>query len=355
MRNKALVIGIIIVMMFTLFQVAEISVSQNQVSANSVAPWHFIAIGDTRNWDENSTNPVRSAIINHIVDTNPNLEFVLHSGDMVNNGGEQDDWDRYYEDITNATLNNITFYYAVGNHEIYTYKFPNGSYGPPELDFSTYMANVEMPGNERFYSFDFNNQIHFIIINTDEFWNGVTDSFDITPEQETWIHNDLGNNTLDFTIAMYHKPLYSVRSTGRVIDAQGVRAVLEPIFIQYEVDLTFSGHDHYYYRTRRKQITHLATGGGGAPLYTPSDFSEEVAGDVYFAEYHYCNITVANDLVKIEVLEFDEISETTTLVDSFELPLYPSLSGFEKSAAVIISLSFLLVIAQISFRRRRNR
>ncbi|WP_455462964.1 metallophosphoesterase, partial [Candidatus Hodarchaeum mangrovi] len=90
--------------------------------------WYFIALGDTRNYVENSTNPIRAAIMNSIVENNLNLEFILHSGDIVYRGGEQDDWDRYYEEIENVTKNNVSIYYAVGNHEIYTYDLPDGSY-----------------------------------------------------------------------------------------------------------------------------------------------------------------------------------------------------------------------------------
>ncbi|MFX1506112.1 MAG: metallophosphoesterase, partial [Promethearchaeota archaeon] len=117
-------------------------------SITSSNNWYFLALGDTRNWGENDSNPVRAALTNSLVENNPNLEFILHSGDMVNRGGEQADWDRYYEDIENATINNIDFYYAVGNHEYYTYNLPDGSYGPPDEDLSCYLANVELPGNE---------------------------------------------------------------------------------------------------------------------------------------------------------------------------------------------------------------
>ncbi|PWI49400.1 hypothetical protein CEE45_02380 [Candidatus Heimdallarchaeota archaeon B3_Heim] len=300
-----------------------------QLSSNS---WHFITLGDSRQqsgeWDdendkfthENSSNPTRAALITSVVENNPNMEFIIHTGDLVSSGGEQDDWNRYYEDIENATKANVTFYYAIGNHERYTYALGPSTYGPSEEDYSTYLANVELPGNERYYSLDYMNQIHFVFINTEEDWTGT---FEIKTDQYNWLINDLESNTLEFIVAVFHRPSYSVRSSSRVYDAQAIRTVLEPILIEYGVDLVFSGHDHYYYRTIRNNITYVTTGGAGADLYTNGDISEWQDSDVYFSDFHYCNITVTesagNVSTDIDVFLFNEIDRSITLRDSFSV------------------------------------
>lgn len=298
--------------------------------------WHFVALGDTRQeigyWDEdrqsystdNSSHPVRAALINSIVENNPNVEFIVHSGDMVKSGGEQDDWDRYFEDINNATKNNVTLYYAVGNHELYNYALGNGNWADPDEDFSVYLANVNLPRNERYYSFNYKNQIHFIFINTEENWDG---GFAITSDQKSWLVNDLENNSIDFIVAVFHRPCYSIRDSNRVEDAHQVRTILEPLLLQFGVDLVFSGHDHYYYRTIRNGVTHVITGGGGADLASNNDLSEWQDGDIFFSEYHYCNVTVketdGNVTVKVDSLIFHDNNKTTTLADSFQIPLQP--------------------------------
>jgi hypothetical protein len=303
---------------------------QNTSTLASSTTWNFVALGDSRqhsgNWDavnqkrtqENTSNPIRAALMNSVVENNDNLSFILHTGDMVYYGGEQDDWDRYYEDIENVTSNNITIYNAIGNHERYTYNIDSNTYGPIDEDFSVYQANVDLPGNERYYSFDYRNQVHIVIINTEENWDG---SFDIITEQESWLVNDLEINEIDFVIAVFHRPAYSIRDSNRVHDAQQVRIVLEPLLLQYDVDLVFSGHDHYYYRTTREGIVHITAGGAGADLYTNRDVSEWQENDVYFSEYHYCNVTVKNEsdgrtTVKVDTLIFNVLDQTTTLGDS---------------------------------------
>ncbi len=290
-------------------------------------------MGDSRqpsgDWDdvnqkrtqENISNPIRAALMNSVVENNPNLNLIVHTGDMVYYGGEQDDWDRYYEDIENVTNNNITVYNAIGNHERYTYNIDEYTYGISDENFSVYETNVDLPENERYYSFDYMNQVHFVIINTEENWNDNTHSFDITTEQKSWLLNDLETNEIDFVIAVFHRPCYSVRDSNRVHDAQQVRVVLEPILLQYGVDLVFSGHDHNYYRTTRKNIVHITAGGAGADLHTNRDVSEWQENDVYFSEYHYCNVTVKNETdgrttVKVDTLIFNELDRTTTIGDS---------------------------------------
>lgn len=323
------------------------TILNSEVSADSISydPWNFIAMGDGRNWEENITNPVRQSIIENVVTNNPNMEFILYTGDMVNSGGEQDDWDKYFDDIDLAIQNNVTFYYAVGNHETYTYSLEDGSYGPQEWNFSTYMENVEMPGNERYYSFD-HNQVHFIVINTEEFW--TSGSLELTTEQETWIINDLSSNQdANLTIAMFHRPFYSIRSESRADDALAIRTILEPIFIEYGVDIVFSGHDHYYLRTTRQGITHFTTGGAGAPLYTPAATSYAIEGDEYFAEYNYINVTVTNEEIVFETLVFSEDFLTVTMEDTFTISLLPEEEPTETSLSLLYVLSVFTILVVV--------
>ena len=288
---------------------------------NSYEPWYFVALGDSRNWSPNSTNLYRQTILEDVMVSNPKLDFILHSGDMVQEGGDQCDWDRYYEDIDLLVQNNVTFYYAVGNHETYTYDYENDTYGEPDMDFSTYMSNVEMLGNERYYSFD-HKGIHFIVINTEEYWSDSSASkFDITTDQQEWIINDLESNTMNFTIAMFHRPLYSVRDTSRSHDADCVRNVLEPILIEYGVNLVFSGHDHYYYNTKRNGIQHVVTGGAGAPLANIRYSENAIDSDVYFSEYHYCNVSVTDEKITINTHVYDDSLESTTIQDIITINL----------------------------------
>ncbi len=345
MKSKMIKIVILVLVITSFSSFVQSGKFNVKAQEATIDPWHFIALGDSRNWYENESNPFRKAVIDDVVENNPNMAFILHEGDMTLAGGEQNEWDIYYEDIDSAVQNDVKFYYAVGNHETYTYRLENGSYGPVQPDVSTYMANVEMPGNERYYSFD-HNQIHFIVINTEEFWDDDDYFFDITTTQQDWIIDDLANNNKSFTVALIHRPCYSIRSNYRVENANEIAKVLEPIFIEYGVDLVFSGHDHYYYRTTRNDITHVVTGGAGAPLYDPDRTDKAIEGDVYFDKYHYVNVSVSENTIKIETLVYsgDNI-ESPTIGDSFEI----SIKGTEKTAyfPIFISLVALAILIRV--------
>ncbi len=316
MKRRALSLTIFSIIFLSSVSIC-IQTNQLIVSADSSdETWNFTVLGDTRNWEPNITNIYRQTIMEDVYLSNPNMDFIIQTGDLTHNGGEQDDWDLYYQDIDLLVQNDVTIYNAVGNHEMYTYPFPNGTYGPLETNFSTYMANVDLPGNERFYSFD-HKGIHFIFINTDEYF--IYDDgyqFDITPEQEDWIHNDLQTNTMNFTIAIFHRPCYSLRDTSRSYQGSVIRGILEPIFFEYDITLVFSGHDHYYYNTKREGIQHIVTAAAGAPLADLDNTGEAIENDVYFSEYHYCNVTVTDEVITIEALVYDENLEYTTVEDT---------------------------------------
>lgn len=339
MLKKLVLVFLSIIILFS--PSPSINIIQNQNT------WYFIALGDNRqqlgSWDynlnkyshDNTTNPIRKALYESIVQNNPNLDFIVHTGDIVANGGEQDDWNRYKEDIAILDQNNVTIYYAPGNHEYYTYATGPGVYGTPDSNLSTYLANVELPGNEMYYSFDVHNQIHFVFLNNNEY----SGSLGMTTDQLDWLKHDLDTNALENIIVVYHRPSYSVRSHSRVLDAQEVRNSLESLFISHGVDLVLAGHDHYYYRTVRNGITHIVTGGGGAELATNDDTSEWLDSDVFYSNYHYCNISVLNDKLVVSAISFNEVTNSTAIIDSFEISFQKTFPSSTTSSSTGISTS----------------
>ncbi|MFX0123757.1 MAG: hypothetical protein ACFFAE_08975 [Candidatus Hodarchaeota archaeon] len=99
-------------------------IQSNEITENPSNNWHFIPLGDIHQelgyWDDltqsystdNTSSSTRRELFNSIIENNPNLEFIIHTGDIVKSGGEQNDWNRYYEDIENVTKNNVSIYYA---------------------------------------------------------------------------------------------------------------------------------------------------------------------------------------------------------------------------------------------------
>lgn len=91
-----------------------------------------------------------------------------------------------------------------------------------------YLANVDLPGKERYYSFNYKNSIHFIFINTEE--NYEWNSFNITSAQLSWLIKDLETTSIDFIVMVFHRPVYSIKDLQCKVGSQRVRKVLEPFF-----------------------------------------------------------------------------------------------------------------------------
>ncbi|MFX1368408.1 MAG: metallophosphoesterase family protein [Promethearchaeota archaeon] len=274
--------------------------------------FNFIAYGDTRGNHPASVSDLHDDIVNAFMLKEP--EFVLHTGDMVNHGGEAYQWPFFNDSIAAIWEAGVPFYGVVGNHEHYT-----DDWGVNDEDFSTYLDYIdhsdvvnEAGETELHYSFDYES-IHFIVVDTeDEF---IDDTFNSSEAQMDWLLADLENTEPEeFIVAAFHRPAFSIRS-DRWAQGETIRDEFHPIFSQYGVDLVFMGHDHFYYRANRDGISYVTTGGGGAPLYNP-DMNTPTwqSGDVTFREYHYCNVEVNTTHVTTTVTTLNG-----TVLDSFSI------------------------------------
>ena len=89
------------------------------------------------------------------------------------------------------------------------------------------------------------------------------DSNYLRKEQLDWLAKELGSSGSDWKICFFHHPLYSSGKThGSAVES---RAVLEPLFVKYGVNVVFTGHDHIYERIKLEQgIQHFVIGSGGS-------------------------------------------------------------------------------------------
>jgi acid phosphatase type 7 len=128
----------------------------------------------------------------------------------------------------------------------------------PYLDILTLPNNGELGGvassTEQYYSFDYGN-VHVVSLDS---------QLSARDEQQRlvmrkWLVSDLLNNDLDWTIIIFHHPVYTkgshdsdtVAASRMGIDQPiiDLRQEFTPIFENYGVDLVFSGHSHSYERS----------------------------------------------------------------------------------------------------------
>jgi predicted phosphodiesterase len=223
----------------------------------------FVALGDTR-----SDAAAHQSVVDRAVTLSP--DFVLHNGDFVYDGSVAAQWTTFFA-IERELLRRAPLFGTLGNHE---------------RNASNYFDAFHLPGNERWYSFDYGNA-HFVGLQIDGYADYGPGSV-----QYAWLENDLTGTDRLWKIVFFHIPPYS---SGRHGGRASVRDALSPLFAQHGVDVVFNGHDHDYERSLVGDVTYIVTGGGGAPLY---DQQTDNPYSVYFAKtYHCVRITVSGRML----------------------------------------------------------
>lgn len=230
----------------------------------------LIAYGDTRNLPSKHDS-VAAQIMKRIKSDSTFQTAVLFSGDYVDHGFEEEDWTNHFfpRDRQNivklhATMPNIG---SIGNHE--------GNRGSELL--RKYYPFPHVRGH--FWTFEYGPAQVFVL-------DQYTQSYTMGSAQYNWLQVELANCDKEWKIVMYHSPGYS--AGGSHPNNSDVQYYLQPLFEEYDVDIVINGDNHYYARSSINGVTHLTTGGGGAPLHTPNEGMPFVKR----AEraYHFCEI-----------------------------------------------------------------
>lgn len=264
------------------YQVETMGIYKSDMLSFTTAPqqdsaFMFIAFGDNQ-------PAVNTTILNRIIQENP--VFVLHTGDLVQDGNQLNQWFDFLDDHQNLTA--ITPMMSVyGNHE------ENSPYLTRFFTFPDNGASVNNQGH--WYSFDYNN-VHIIGLD-------IYQDFKSGSEQQNWLLNDLQSlgEEISFIIVFLHEPPYCSGKHGGNLEVQ---QHLLPIFEEYRVDLVFCGHNHLYERSIINGIPYITTGGAGATLY---DIYPGVNPYSVYAEkvFHYCKIYVNNNNLWVEMIRQD--------------------------------------------------
>lgn len=291
-------------------------------------PFSFMAFGDTR------TDRFNRSRVAMQMETEEDAIFVLHTGDIVEDGGDSSLWQNYFEDYCDVShlACNHPIFYALGNHE------HHGSY---------YFDYFDQPHNnpdstETYYSFDAGSRVHFIRLSTE-------DDYSEGSPQYVWLDNDLAasEGRYDHTIVFFHRPPYSANlGHGSEMD---VRETICPLMEGRGVDLVFNGHNHWYERSIPiNGITYIVAAGGGAPLspiFNPFEwflltyeinFHYVVCRYMLDASMHCEAISVSGDLIDSFSVS-SALKATDAVPEQFEMNAYPN----PFNSSVIISVGAL--------------
>jgi len=232
----------------------------------------FLVYGDTRSYPADH-DAVSDQMINTYFSDPAYQSLTLHVGDWVNNGDLEEDWanqffDPFYSN-TNEFQANMPINGVKGNHE------GSGAF------FYKYFPYLYEP-NGFYWSFDYG-PAHIAVI--DQYV-----AYSPGSTQHMWLENDLATSTKKWKFLVLHEPGWSA---GGHSNNTAVQNYIQPLAVEYGVDIIFAGHNHYYARAVVDGIQHITTGGGGAPLYSPKPDSENIVETS--ESHHFCEIDIRGD------------------------------------------------------------
>jgi acid phosphatase type 7 len=205
--------------------------------------FRFAVLGDTRDGGQ-----AHRDLIAQMVKAEP--DFVIHTGDMVGAGSVPVLWNEFFQ-IEAPLLRMAPFFPTLGNHE---------EDDLPRIN-SLYFDIFHLPGNERWYSFDYGNA-HFICLKTDGFPGGAAVPDD---DQMAWLENNLAHNRLPWRFVFFHVSVFTSHAEDGL--ELLMRKRLTPILELYHISGVFTGHDHSYERLLVNGVNYIVAAAGGAPLY----------------------------------------------------------------------------------------
>ncbi|MEN8193745.1 MAG: metallophosphoesterase [Bacteroidota bacterium] len=248
--------------------------------------------------DENKNEIARERIFKEIINEKPIK--VIHLGDIVAFGYDDDDWKPIDHFLDKLIKEKIDFYPTLGNHELILF---------PEIGEENFMERFP------FYSrtgYSINNGATEIILLNSNFSEMTT--HEIVTQQE-WYINKLIQLEQDSTISAiivgcHHSPF----TNSKVVEPdENVQLLFVPPFIEFQkCKLFISGHCHAFEHFKHGEKDFLVIGGGGGLQQTLYIEDEEKWNDQYINKtskrmFHFLKYELVNDTIRVtlKMLETD--------------------------------------------------
>jgi hypothetical protein len=211
----------------------------------------FAISSDSHFGAENANRSATLGILQNVLTYK--YDILFHLGDMVEYGL----FDSQYQeamDYFSPYVTTVPYRPAIGNHDtLFGGKALWRDYfGAPDLTEHTDYFHVEVNG------------IHIFVLDLE--WGTET----YTRAQRKWFESELADTSEDDWILVMNHAMYY--SSGYFVDGENwwdneqMIETFEPLFIQYDVDLVFSGHNHHMEYLNNSGIVYNIIGGFGGHL-----------------------------------------------------------------------------------------
>ncbi len=162
------------------------------------------------------------------------FEFALMVGDNLYGRESASDYEKKFVRPYKALIDGgVKFYASLGNHD----------------DAGQIQYKLFNMGGQKYYTFQPQRGVRYFAL----------DSNYVDAKQLEWLDKELTASGSDWKIVFFHHPLYSSGATHGSADAQ--RELIEPLLLKHGVNVTFTGHEHFYERLKpQKGVAHFIIG-----------------------------------------------------------------------------------------------
>ncbi len=268
-------------------------------------PFGFIYFGDA----QNAIKSLWSRVARGAYSDMPKAKFIIHAGDLVQNGADDADWGEWHSAAgwINGMIPSIP---SPGNHEYggktgltdhWRPQFTLPEDGPSGLAETCYYHDIQ--------------GMRVICLNSNE----------KVKEQTPWLEKVLASRppSIRWTVITFHHPIYS---TGKGRDNKTIREAWRPIFDRYNPDLVLTGHDHTYGRSGLMREDNLMTGSqvhsSSGTVYVVSVSGAKMydLGDLPWTASKTAN-TQLYQLIRVDgdLLKYEARTARGDVFDAFEL------------------------------------
>ncbi|WP_081949475.1 S-layer homology domain-containing protein [Paenibacillus durus] len=202
----------------------------------------FIDLADTQAKSEDEAILSSETLVKALA-TVPDADFVVHNGDIVDNGIKEEQWN-WLLGHSRQSLLNTTIVPAAGNHEDENNAFIE------HFDIKPAAGSATETG--AYYSYDYSNA-HFVVLNTNE---NSEEYADFSKDQVEWLKSDVKAAKAagaQWIIVNIHKGPYTTSNHATdtdIMGPNGVRTKIAPLMAELDIDFVLQGHDHIYARTK---------------------------------------------------------------------------------------------------------
>jgi DNA repair exonuclease SbcCD nuclease subunit len=213
------------------------------------------------------------------------FDFVLLVGDNLYGSESPMDFQTKFElPFQRLLMEGVKFYATLGNHD--------------EPSRQTVYKPFNMDGS-RYYTFKPKKGIQFFSL----------DSTYMDRKQLEWFEKELRNSDSEWKICFFHHPLYSSgEKHGSDIE---LRRLLEPLMVQYGVDIVLTGHEHFYERLKPQYGVFHFIVGSSAKLRRGNITKSKITAKGFDQDHVFMVMEIGRD-----EMAFQTISRTGAIVDS---------------------------------------